>query len=41
MKVTVHITETGETFDREMTAEEIAQYERDLLAVKAIDDLAD
>jgi len=41
MKVTVHITETGETYDRDMTEEEIAQQEKDLLTVKASDALAD
>jgi hypothetical protein len=45
MKVTVHITETGETYDRDMTVEELAQAELDAQTlekiVEAPDDLAD
>lgn len=29
MKITEHNTETGETYDRDMTPEELAQYELD------------
>jgi hypothetical protein len=36
MKVTVHITETGETYDRDMTEEELVQAQLDAQLVKRI-----